>query len=147
MFCSISTTSPKFGCVNTARVFLAIFPLLIAGLTPRTKCGTALNFPLVILSSVSPVWKAMASRGILTCTVSPVLDLMYSPALGSGLALSSFSAGRVAPAAAPLGTRDDVSSSLTNMAEVRAVRQPWSRCVAHQSSSLPCPSSGSFAWG
>lgn len=28
---------------------------------------------------------------------------------------------------------DEVDSS-TNMADVRPVRQPWSRCVAHQSS-------------
>jgi len=30
-------------------------------------------------------------------------------------------------------------ASSTNMALVRPVRQPWSRCVAHQSSSVTSP--------
>ena len=33
------------------------------------------------------------------------------------------------------GAGEPEDFSLTNMADVRPVRQPWSRCVAHQESS------------
>ena len=45
-----STTSSRFGCVNTANVFRAtlipsLSPVRSAGSTPLTKCGTALKRP------------------------------------------------------------------------------------------------------
>jgi len=82
---SRSTTSPKFGCVNTANVFLATRIVLFAStFGPFTKCGTALNFPLVISSSVSPVWKARQSAGMFTLVVRPMRERIYRPASGSG---------------------------------------------------------------
>lgn len=45
---------------------------------------------------------------------------MYSPAAGSG----------------DWGSSDRSFDSSRNIAEVRPVRQPWSICVAHQSSSV-----------
>ena len=124
----MSTSSPRFGCVNTASVFLATRPSLTLDLTPLTKCGTALNLPSVMRSSASPVWKAMQSRGILTCTVSPVRERMYRPASGSGDAVSSGRGGRDAPfRSTAVGTAVLVACSSMNIAEVSPVRQPWSR--------------------
>lgn len=67
-----STTSPKFGCVNTANVFLATLPPP----PPFTKCGTARNFPFVISSSASPVWKARLACGMLIFVIEALREWM-----------------------------------------------------------------------
>lgn len=76
---STSTSSSKFGCVNTANVFLAtpspVLPIY-RFLGALTKCGTALNFPFVIISKASPVWKARCEGGMSTLMVSEVRDRM-----------------------------------------------------------------------
>ena len=80
----LSITSCGFGCINIASVFLAT--ALVSGLAlgPLTKCGTALNAPLVMICSASPVWNATQLDGMSTLIAEPFRDRMYRPAAGSG---------------------------------------------------------------
>lgn len=61
---------------------------------------------------------------------------MYNPAAGSGDEGSSVrGASDVEVKPYPMGITGKDLVSFMNIAEVRPVRQPWSRWVAHQSSS------------